>query len=161
MFGDFSLDGISWDTIVILVFFVATMVWGIMRRKKQGNSKVQTTLSLMQDINSNLRVVDERVRDWKTYKRFKTGAWEQYQEKIEFLDMPVKDSLKKAFTMAADFNSRIDVARKNKSLAYLSDISAESLREPLVRSKAGIQEWLNANLQSELYNNSRRRGIFG
>jgi hypothetical protein len=157
MFGNTDTS-FGWDTYIILIVFAAIFAWSIYRRKRSGNIKVRSTIGLMADIEFNLRVMEARIRDWKTYKKFRTGEWDRYKDKIEFLSPAVRDSLNRAFTMAVDFNSRIDTARKNRSPMYLMDIQAESLRDPLTKSKSGIQAWLSENLQKELSAGRQRGG---
>jgi hypothetical protein len=152
--------GFSWETYIFLIIFAGLIIWSILRRRNSGNIKIRATMGLMSEINGNLKVVDERLRNWKIYKKFKTGEWTAYKDRLDFLDPAVRDNINKAFLMAGDFNCRIETARKNKSTVYLADIPVESLREPLTRSKEGIQAWLKANLQTEMYARPRR-GMFG
>ncbi len=60
-------------------------------------------------------------------------------------DRGLYSTLVDAYEIAKEFNREIDMAKKYKSTSYLVGLRVERLREPLERSKQGLQEWLDLN----------------
>jgi len=55
------------------------------------------------------------------------------------------ERIKKAYEITGEFNREIDMAKKYSSTSYLVGLKVERLREPLAKSKQGLQEWLELN----------------
>lgn len=148
-----------WQSMLYLIPMVLILIWGIWRRKKQASTKLQVVIGLLSNINHNMKVMEAYLKSWQAKKKFKTGNWKKHKESMDFLEPAVQTSINESFTIAEDFNQQIEVALKSGTASMLSALPVEKLREPLTKSKKGISEWLQANLQTEMY--SRRRGLFG
>jgi len=150
----------EWSQYIIFIVIILLLVWSFMRRRRTASPKLDAVVGIISDVSQNLRILEERLTDWKSPKKFKTGAWRFYQDKVTFLDTELLAVLREAFTLAEDFNARIDSARKNHILSTLQDMPVERLRGPLMRSKEGLTAWLRANMETEMQG-SKRRGLFG
>ena len=64
---------------------------------------------------------------------------------MDYIDQRLHATLSGAYEIAEEFNREIDAAKKHKSTSYLASIQVDKLREPLARSKQGLEEWLQLN----------------
>jgi hypothetical protein len=110
-------------------------------------------------VDSDLKIVEARMSDPQSKKKFQTSAWKSYKEKLTFLDANTTSALNTAFDMAEEFNSRIDVARKSNSLATLQDMPVEKLKAPLTTGKEGLVAWLKRSVDTEQQSNRGCRGF--
>jgi len=149
-----------WQNLIILIPIVLLIVYSVWRRRKQGSTKLQVAIGLLQDTNHNIKVMNGYISNWRKVKKFKTGNLKKHKEHMDFLDVPIQNAINQTYTMADEFNQQIEIARKNKQPSYVSGLPVEKLKEPLTAAKQGVVTWIQANLQTELYAN-RRRGIFG
>jgi hypothetical protein len=150
-------DTTTWILIAILI---VVLVWNFTRRRKSSNTNLDAALGIIADIESNQKIVDVRAADYQSKKKFKTGMWKLYKEKVPFLPAELVTSLTQAFNMAEEFNSRIDNARKNNSMATLQDMPLDKFRDLLNQCREGIVTWLKTGYQSD-QQNSGRRGCLG
>ncbi len=150
----------EWSQYIIFLVLILFLFWSFSRRRRAGTPRVDATIGILTDVNDNIKIMEDRLNNYQSKKKFQTGGWKLYKDRVEFLDSSVISSINEAFTLAGDFNIRIDTARKNRALATLQDMQIEKLREPLNKSKEGLVAWLKANMQTELQNN-KRRGFFG
>ena len=147
------------ENLVVLLVLVALMVGNILlKRRRADRTPLEMAANLLADINRNQKLAGQVQFNLKVGK-FSTGSWQRNQKKLDFLGEPLKANLASAFGIAAEFNRDIDLARKSKSAAYLSGLGVDKIREPLAKSKQGLEEWLRANAGKQpLF---RRRGLFG
>lgn len=147
------------ENLVVLLVLVALMVGNILlKRRRADRTPMEAAANLLADINRNQKLANDFQFNLKV-KKFSIGSWQRNQKKMDFLDEPLKANLASAFSMAAEFNRDIDLARKSKSSAYLSGLGVDKIREPLVKSKQGLEEWFRANAGKQPP--FRRRGLFG
>jgi hypothetical protein len=161
MFG-FGEGSGGWEQYIFIIVIVLLLVWTMTRRKKQssGNINIDAVGGVLGNVNENLRVLDERMTNWQSKKKFQTRAWNTYKDRLTFLDSSLTSSINESFTLAEDLNTRIDSAKKNKAMATLQDMPLEKLREPLTKSRDGLTTWLRTNFQAETQN-SQRSGCGG
>jgi hypothetical protein len=148
----------GWETWLLVVLVLVALFWNMSRRRKRqssGNTRVDAASGVLIDVNDNLRVMEERLTNFQSKKKFTDRNWKIYQNQLEFLDPPILTALKDAFATAADLNSRIDSARKNKAMSTLQDMPLEKLRDPLNKGKEGLTTWLRSNYQTEMQSKPR------
>jgi hypothetical protein len=150
----------EWSQYIIFLVLILFLFWSFSRRRKMSTPKVDAAIGILANVNDNLRVMEDHNLSWQSKKKFQTGGWKLYKDKVDFLDSSLISSLNQAFTLAEDYNSRIDYARKNKVLSTLQDLQVEKIREPLTKSKDGLVAWLKDNMQTELQS-KKRRGFLG
>ena len=79
-------------------------------------------------------------------KKFKMATWDRNKGKVSYLeDERLHSTLIDVYEIIKEFNHEIDTAKKYKSSSYLVGIKVERLREPLERSRQGLQNWLDLN----------------
>jgi hypothetical protein len=93
-------------------------------------------------------------------KKFKTGSWNRYKDKIDYLPQEMVMELSRTYDMVEDINQRIKMAKTYRSDSYLAGIDVSKLQPALAKSKAEIQQWVQENLQNPEYA-PKRRGMFG
>ncbi len=139
---DFSaIADVLFILIMIGLILLCISLW---RRKKPVATNRETALRLLFEVKLNLGLAGVFRHDWGV-RKFETVDWRRCNTKLDFLAQPVRAALTDAFVMAEDFNRQIGAAKKNKSVSYLYNIDVGKLKEPLARSKQGIEEWLLAN----------------
>ena len=136
------------NLLVVLAIVALLALNMFMRRRRGEKTPFEVALSLLSDINRNQKLAEEFQFQMKV-KKFRTESWKRNKNKLEFLDQPLHTTIDEAFDITERFNQNIDAAKKYKSATYLSSINVASLRDPLVKSKQGLTEWLQANMNQQ------------
>jgi hypothetical protein len=149
----------NWTDYIFIVVVVLLLIWSLTRRRRStGNSNIDAVGGVLTEVDTNLRILDERMTNWQSKKMFQTRAWKTYRDRLQFLEPSLTSSINESFALVEEFNSRIDSARKNRAMATLQDMPLEKLKEPLNKSKEGLITWLKANYQTQT---NQRRGCSG
>lgn len=149
------MDG-EWTTWILIGLIFLVLVWNITRRRKTGNVNLDAAIAVMQNIDGSLKVMEARMANWQSKKKFPTAGWRTYKERLTFLEPSAFASLEEGFSLADDFNARIESAKKNNAMGMLQDMQVERLREPLTRGREGLVSWLKTSYEIEQRNNPRR-----
>ncbi len=150
----------NWQDYIFILLLLGVLVWSMTRRRRAGNSPADAVAGILSNVNENERILQERMTNSQSKRKFQTSAWKMYKDKVGFLDPSLVSSLNESFTLAEDFNSRIDSARKNKMMTTLQDMPLEKMREPLNKSKDGLTAWIRTSYQTEPQY-TQRRGCSG
>jgi hypothetical protein len=146
----------DYTTWLLLVLIFGLLIWNLTRRRRTGNTNLDAALAVLTDVNHNLKVMEERLTNWQSKKKFQIKGWRMYKDKLGFLDTDLNSSLNESFALADEFNARIETARKNQALYTLQDMQVERLRGPLTKSKEGLVNWLRSAYEAEQQNGTRR-----
>ncbi len=153
-FGDIGAN------LFIILGIVALLVFNIFLRRRRGErTPVEVAMSLLSETNHNQKLVED-FQFHLNVKEFKTGSWKRNESKLDFLDQSLQTTLATTFSMAERFNQDIDAAKKRKSVTYLSGIDVHKLEELLAKSKQGLEEWFQANIDKQQLL-GRRGSLFG
>ena len=136
--------GSQWTFIIPLIILIVFSIF--MRRRRSENTPQDIAASLLNDLNANQGIIDRFGTDAKPTK-LKTGSWERNNNKLGFLDDATRTNVSNFFKMAEDFNMQIETAKHYKTTSYLSGINVERIKEPLAKSREGLQEWMKVNMQ--------------
>jgi hypothetical protein len=150
-----ELSDTAKNLLVILVIVVLLVLNVFLRRRRGERTPFEVALSLLSEINRNQKLADEFEFQMKV-KKFRTGSWKRNKNKLDFLDQSLHTTIDEAFDTAEGFNQNIDDAKKHRSTIYLSGINVANLKEPLTKSKQGLEEWLRANMDKQ--QSAGRRG---
>jgi len=154
---DFFGESNQWTIIIPIIILVVLSV--VMRRRRPAEkTEPEIVGGLFMDVNENLRLMGSFSLRGRP-KKFKTDSWKRNSEKVGFLAQSLRDTLSQAFTLAEDFNQRIDRAKKERASVYLTGIDVHRLEAPLTESKKGLEEWIRANMP--LDTGAGRRGCMG
>lgn len=141
---------------VVILAIVALLVLNIFLKRRRGEkTPVEMAISLLSEINRNQALAEE-FRFELHVSKFQTGSWKRNKDKLDFLDHVLRAAIDESFSMAEGFNQEIAAAKRSKSTSYLSSINVAKLKEPLAKSKQGLEEWLQANMESQPL--AKRRG---
>ena len=140
-------------SIIIITLLVVFLIWTYLRRRSTGSPKVDAVEGILKDISENSNIVEEKLANSRSTKKFKTGNWRRFQNKVGFLDDPDLESINEVFTLAQDYNDRTDV----------DPMQMEKIKESLSKSKKGLSDWLRVNRRKELESKNRGGpgGLFG
>lgn len=139
---DWSEIGKVLSYLVPVVILFAVNV--LFRKQQEQKRRLTVVRSLLAEIELNQKHMEAFAFRWQT-KRFKTGNWKRNKNKIDYIDQSLHATLTGAYEIAEEFNREMDVAKKHKSVSYLAGIQVDRLREPLAKSKQGLEEWLQLN----------------
>lgn len=149
------------ENIGLLIPIIVIIVLGILMRRRGGaKTNLEVAIGLLSDIKHNQKITDSLSSTWQVKKKFKTGNWSRNKDKIDFLDEQLQHEIVDAFSLAEDYNQRIDEAKRQKSTSYLMGIQADKMGDSLTKSREGLEVWVRENFQTELFQR-RRRGLFG
>jgi len=141
-FSDLGEIGKILAYLIPVIILIVTNVF--FRKQKQQKTRLSVVRSLLSEINHNQKLMEAFSLQWQT-KKFKTGTWKRNKDKMDYVDPGLRYTLADAFEIAEEFNREIDAAKKHKSVSYLAGIRVDRLKEPLARSKQGLEEWLTLN----------------
>jgi hypothetical protein len=120
-------------------------VFNIFFRKQQEQKRRLTVVkSLLSEVEHNQKLMEAFLMRWQT-KKFKTANWKRNRDKMDYIDQDLRTTLAGAYEIAEEFNKEIEAAKKYKSPGYLASIRVDRLREPLAKSRQGLEEWLELN----------------
>ncbi len=141
----FGGEGTSqWTLIIPLIVLIVFSVF--MRRRKTESTPQDIATSLLSDMNANQGIMEQFGSQMRPTK-LKIASWQRNNNKLGFLDNETRTSIINFFKMAEDFNMQMESAKKFKATSYISGINTERMKEPLVKSREGLQEWMKANMQ--------------
>ena len=155
---DFGESGINVIFIIVLVVLMIANFY--FRKRKTESTPMGRVVGIFSDLNQNEKLTEDFGFQGAATK-FKTGSWKNNRDKIDFVPQELRTMLATVFDMAEEFNERIDAAKKFGSGSYLQGIDITKLKAPLAKSKKGLQEWLEENMNNPEYAAPKRRGLFG
>jgi hypothetical protein len=148
------------NAVWILVIVILLLVfWTFSRRRKPRSNKLETAMSIIADINYNIRVMEIRTTDTLSKKNFKVLDWHFYKDRVDFLKPELVTTLNETFAIAEEFKNKIDIAKKNKAMETLQDMDLSKLKGPLEESRKGLVAWLRDNVNTEMQTNARRNWL--
>jgi hypothetical protein len=99
--------------------------------------------SLIYELRLNQALVDTFHLREKP-RRFESTHWQLSKDKLGFLEEWLQNTLAEVFELVDEFNQEIKAAKKAKMLEQLN-IDVSKLKEPLAKSKKGLEDWLEEN----------------
>ncbi len=129
----------------VLIFVVINVFF---RKQQQQKRQQQAVRGLLSEIDYNQKLMEAFLFKWQA-KKFKTGVWKRNKDKMDYIDQSLRNTLAGAYAIAEEFNGEIETAKKHKSSSYLAGIQVDRLKEPLARSKQGLEEWLELNKRAK------------
>jgi len=145
-FGDLSELGKNISALIPIVLLVVFQI--IMKRRRTEKTQPEIISNLLKEINHNQQLMEAFLVTWQT-RKFKTESWQRNKNRVAFLDQHVQTALTDAYDLAEDFNREITSAKKFKSSSYLANVNVDKLREPLARSRQGLEAWLNMGAEQQ------------
>ena len=132
-----------------LVPVIIFILFNVFFKKQQERKRRLTVIrGLLSEIDYNQKLMEAFSFQWQA-KKFKTGNWKRNKDKMDYIEQSLHATLTSAYEIAEGFNREIDTAKKYKSASYLASIQMDRLREPLAKSKQGLEEWLQLNKGKE------------
>jgi len=149
-FGDFG------NILIILIPLILIILFNVFfKKRKAEKTQPEIAMSLLSEVATNQQIAEGFLGKTRV-RKFRTDSWQRNKEKLDFLDQTLRDELAKTFGMAEEFNRAVDATRKFKSSSYLEGISADRLKESLVRSRQGLEEWFETNKDQAMTTPGRR-----
>ena len=141
---DFDWAEIGKVLSYLVPVIILILVNVIFKKQQEQKRRLTVVKSLLSEIDYNQKLVDAFSFRWQA-KKFKTGNWKRNKDKMDYIGQSLHATLTGAYETAEGFNREIDAAKKHKSASYLASIQVDRLREPLAKSKQGLEEWLQLN----------------
>lgn len=139
---DWGEIGKFFSYLVPVIIFILFNVF--FRKRQEQKRRLGVVRSLLSEINYNQKLMEAFLFQWQA-KKFKTGNWKRNRDKMDYIDQGLHATLAGAYEIAEEFNKEIDAAKKHKSASYMASIQVDRLKEPLAKSKQGLEEWLQLN----------------
>ena len=127
--------------VPVIIFILFNVVF---KKQQEQKRRLSVVRGLLSETDYNEKLMEAFLMRWQA-KKFKTGAWKKNMAKMDYIDQSLRATLAGAYEIAEGFNREIDAAQKHNSASYLAGIQVDRLREPLARSKQGLEEWLQLN----------------
>jgi len=133
------------DNIPIIVMIVGLILLQLFlkRQRKPEITHQETARSLLSEVRLNQALAESYHLQQKP-KKFETVSWQMNKTKLDFLVESLQVTLSDAFTTIEDFNRQIAVAKKHKSASYMVNVDVGKLKEPLSKSREGLEKWLQS-----------------
>ncbi len=144
---------------IVVIIVLLLLFWTFSRRRKPRSNRLDMAMSILADINHNIKVMEIRKADPLSKKNFKVINWQFYKERVDFFKPELVEKIDEAFTIAGEFKNRIDTAKKNQNMETLQDMDLAKLKEPLEQSRKGVAAWLRDNVNIEMGINVRRNWL--
>jgi len=132
----------------ILSYLIPVAVFVIfnvfMRKQQEQKRRLGVVKSLIAEIDKNQKLMDAFLLQWQ-YQKFKTGNWKRNKNKLDYIDQSLRAALASTYEIAEGFNKEIELAKQQKSVSYLAGIRVDRLRDPLAKSRQGLEEWYQLN----------------
>lgn len=128
---------------LVAIVIVVILVQSFLTRKGKPETQRTIVQNVLMDVNINQTILD-MITDGQLPKRFSSNNWQLNRHRIDFLTESMQISLSDTFDIVDELNQQIRLARKGKSLQS-NYIDMKRLREPLARSRRGLEDWLMAN----------------
>ncbi len=139
---DWGEIGKFFSYLIPVIIFILFNVF--FRKRQEQKRRLGVVRSLLSEINYNQKLMEAFLFQWQA-KKFKTGNWKRNRDKMDYIDQGLHATLAGAYEIAEEFNKEIDAAKKHKSASYMASIQVDRLKEPLAKSKQGLEEWLQLN----------------
>jgi len=156
-FGDLSELGKNISALIPLILVVLFQIF--VRRRRTEKTTPEVVNSLLKEIDQNQQLMEAFLVAWQT-RKFKTDSWQRNKNRLDFLDQHVHTALTNAYDLAEEFNREITSAKKFKSPSYLANVNVDKLREPLARSRQGLEAWLSLGAEQQ-GSSEIKRSLFG
>jgi len=132
--------------LLVLVIIGAIFLISLLRRRDPKKERAEIVRQLLTDTRINLILVDTFDRQ-PAGRRFEATTWQLHKKKLVFLEKPVQADMENAFGKALDYNRRLRAAKKSKSTEKIVP-DFDGIKAPLLRIKAGLEDWLLTNVGS-------------
>lgn len=139
---DWGEIGKFFSYLIPVIIFILFNVF--FRKRQEQKRRLGVVRSLLSEINYNQKLMEAFLFQWQA-KKFKTGNWKRNRDKMDYIDQGLHATLAGAYEIAEEFNKEIGAAKKHKSASYMASIQVDRLKEPLAKSKQGLEEWLQLN----------------
>ena len=141
---DFDWGEIGKVIAYVVPVIILILVNVVFRKQQEQKRRQSVVRSLISEINYNQKLMEALSIQWQA-KKFKTGNWKRNKDKMDYIDQSLHVTLTDTYKIAEEFNRDIEAAKKYKSTSYLASIQVDRLKEPLSKSKQGLEEWLQLN----------------
>ena len=140
---DFGALGENIPIIAAIIGFILLQFF--LRKRKPETTHREIAQSLLTEVKLNQALAESYHLRQKPQK-FETVSWQRNKNKLDFLSHALQVILSDTFMVAEDFNQQIEAAKKHKSATYMVNVNVDKLKEPLAKSKQGLEEWLLKNM---------------
>jgi hypothetical protein len=132
----------------ILAYLIPVAIFIIfnifLRKQQEQKRRLEVVKGLIAEIDQNQKLMEAFLLQWQ-YQKFKTGHWKRYKGKLDYVDQGLRSTLASTYEIAEGFNREIELAKQQKSTSYLAGIRVDKLRDPLAKSRQGLEEWYALN----------------
>jgi hypothetical protein len=136
------------NIIFIIVILAIVVFFSVFRQRSPEKDRPEMVRRLLSEVRINEALIEIFQRRPKP-RRFETTTWQLNKKKLDFFEQSLQVDLNSAFTLAEDFNQQLKAAKEAKSTDFKPNFDLEKMREALVKSKKGLEEWLLVHFGGE------------
>ena len=127
--------------IPVILFLLFNVLF---KKQREQQRRLAVVKSLLSETDYNSKLVDS-FSFQSQMKNFKTATWKKNKGKMDYIDQGLRTTLAGAYEVAEGFNKEVEAAKRQKSASYLAGIRVDKLRDPLAKSRQGLEEWYVLN----------------
>ena len=132
--------------ILAVVGILFYLYWRLRPGSVSKRLRPEAVYYILLDIRLN-RALAEVLHKLEKPKQFEMTGWSINKNRIGFLPKEIKDDLSATFTLAADFNKKIQTFRKAKDRDY-EKLDLSNLKELFDKRRDELEDWLEKNTGS-------------
>lgn len=140
---DFGSLGDNAPIFLLIIGIILLQIFLRRGRKPKVVSR-EVVQSLLSEVRLNQALVETFDLRQKP-KKLEAVSWQRHKDKLDFLKQSLRGALSDSFMIIEDFNRQIDAAKKHGSSSYMVNVDVTKLKEPLDRSRQGLEEWFLAS----------------
>lgn len=137
----------NWPLIAVVLGLILFQFLFRQRQRPEMRQR-EIVQNLLSEVKLNEALLEVLNLQRKLPKFILTG-WKMSKNRLDFLSKDLQTSLSEAFAMAEDINRQIDDIKRGKPGGYSASIDISKLREPLTKSRQGLEEWLLIHVGSK------------
>ncbi len=127
--------------LVFIVLAIVAFLFFFRKGQRPERTRAEIIYNLLSEVKLDQAMVETFALREKL-KKFEVVSWQRNKTRLSFVGDTLRGNLSKAFGSAEELNRQMDAAKKSKETDARSKIDVAVLREPLAKSRDGLEEWL-------------------
>jgi len=141
------MEGLTIQWLIIFII-MAVIIWYFTRSRRRISSQLETTIALLREIDTNLKVINQHRQNADSTKKFRNASGKRAVEKMDHFTPELKKRVDEMYRIINDMNEAIESAKKTKNTAMLHSLSFDNLEKLINQNRAEMIEWLREDYES-------------
>jgi RecA/RadA recombinase len=145
--GGQHMDGQIIQWVIIFAIF-AVVIWYFTRPRRRMSQNVETTIALLREIDTNLKIINQRRQNPDSTKKFRTTSGRHAIGKTDYLNPDMVKRIDEMYKTLNEMNEAIESAKQTKNTAMLHSLSFDNLEKEINKNRSELIEWLREDYES-------------